>query len=161
MMKLPRCEPTSCPASLPNQFISFWFVLQPVERFLDRAFHVITEFSGFVLCKSFQTHSPVILHNERFIILFLPNGDLAPPQKKDNQAYRPGNDTLRNIPTNFDLLLTGQHEQIWHWIFRSTSLCLSESVRNQISWQESLRASFCFQLCGFQFGFLPFQVIHS
>ena len=54
-MKLPRSEPTSGPASLSNQFISFWLVLQPVERSLHRTFYVITEFSGFVLSKSFQT----------------------------------------------------------------------------------------------------------
>jgi hypothetical protein len=54
MMKLPCGEPTGGSARLPNQLISFRLVLQLVEGSLHRAFHIIAEFSGFVLNESFQ-----------------------------------------------------------------------------------------------------------
>jgi hypothetical protein len=53
-MKLPCSEPASSPARLPNQLIGFWLVLQYVKRFLNEAFHIVAEFSGFILCESFQ-----------------------------------------------------------------------------------------------------------
>ena len=53
-MKLPRGEPAGGSARLPNQFVDFWLIHQHVKRYLHGAFHIVTEFSGFILGESFQ-----------------------------------------------------------------------------------------------------------
>lgn len=74
-MKLPRGEPASSPARLPDQLVGFWLILQHVKCYLHGAFHVVTEFSGFILCESFQrVLHRLVLPAARLIRLFMTQG---------------------------------------------------------------------------------------
>jgi hypothetical protein len=74
-MKLPRGEPASSLARLPDQLVGFWLILQHVKRYLHGAFHIVAEFSGFILCESFQRllHR-LVLPAARLIRLFITPG---------------------------------------------------------------------------------------
>lgn len=61
VMKLPCSETAACAACLPNQLVRFRLILQRIQRFLHRTFHIITEFTGFILSVSFQRHSHRLL----------------------------------------------------------------------------------------------------